>query len=109
MLVYYQIAHGKRLLNGMMARLPKAVFAFYRSHPALRFLGGEPTDFAPAVLDRDFGDILQWSKARYVLVHGSLLDAEERNRIAPFLERQPQLVRTGVENNLVVYQVSAPQ
>ncbi len=103
---YYQPLHGKRLINGSMARLPTQVFDFYRTHPALMFLSGEPLEVSDSVLDSDFSAVLQWSAARYVLVHRAMLDPPLAERIIGFLDRQPTLHRFNVEQDLVVYQVS---
>ena len=48
---------------------------------------------------------LRWSNARYVLVHRSLLSTTQTQQIEGFLDRQPQLRRSGLENDLVIYQV----
>jgi hypothetical protein len=104
-LEYYQHIHGKPMLNGMIARLPTSVFEFYRSHPALMFLSGTSAQAHPNDLTRDFDDVLRWSKARYVLLHRSLLEPEQVNLIETFLEQQPQLTRVSTERDLIVYRV----
>lgn len=101
-LQYYQAIHGKRLLNGMIARLPGSVLSFYRQHMALIFLSGETTRLKPE-LDSDFAEVLAWSGARYVLVHRALLDDFQIAQIEGFLNRQPVLERLGVESDLVIY------
>jgi len=104
-LEYYQHVHGKRLLNGMIARLPHSVFECYRSHPSLLFLGGEPSRATSRERDQDFRGVLRWSGARYVLLHRSLLSEVLARRIASFLQRQPQLEQVAVEHDLAVYRV----
>jgi hypothetical protein len=103
-LIYYQSIHGKRLLNGMSARLPASVFSAYRRHPSLLFLSGD-TYLNNLSLDADFNEVLVWSAARYVLLHRSLLDRDSARRIETFLGRQPQLERIGVEDDLVIYRI----
>jgi hypothetical protein len=100
---YYQHVHGKRLINGSMARLPGQVFDFYESHPSLMLLSGEQSDSSPDELVADFAEVLRWSEARYVLVHHALLGDRQSERIERFLDQQPALKRLGVELDLVVY------
>ncbi|MBZ0284090.1 MAG: hypothetical protein K8L97_25340 [Anaerolineae bacterium] len=102
-LQYYQDIHQKRLLNGMIARLPASVFQFYREHPSLLFLSGELA-FSDS-FDADFADVLGWSSARYVLVHNRLLSQESQMTIEAFLNRQIQLQYVGQEADLLIYRV----
>jgi hypothetical protein len=104
-LQYYQAVHGKRLLNGMIARLDPAVFEFYRQRPSLMLLSGAVVEEDELAIARDFAEVLQWSNSRYVLVHGRLLTPEQRERITAFLGRQPQLEYIGQEDELVIYRV----
>lgn len=103
-LQYYQHVHGKPILNAMIGRMPRSVFAFYRQHPSLLFLSGDMT-VDPAGLDADLADVLAWSGAGYVLVHGDMLDEGQAAQIEAFLERNPQLAQTGTEKDLVIYRV----
>ena len=105
-LQYYQMTHGKPLLNGMIARLPKTIFEFYRRYPSLVFLSGEPTTADQAELARDFAEVLAWSGAHYVLVHHDLLP--EGSRIGAFLDRFEGLAQHAIERDLVVYEVVSP-
>ena len=102
-LQYYQVTHGKPLLNGMIARLPTTVFEFYRRHPSLVFLSGEPTTADEIELTRDFREVLAWSGARYVLVHHDRLP--DGSRIGAFLDRFEGLAQQATERDLVVYEV----
>jgi hypothetical protein len=104
-LQYYQPVHGKGLLNGMIARLPTSVFAFYRESPALLLLSSAPTDATHNELAADFAGVLAWSRTRYVLVHRSLLTPEQAELIAAFLNRQPSLKQLPDESDLMVYRV----
>jgi hypothetical protein len=104
-LQYYQHIHGKRTINGMIARLPKSVFAFYRSHPALVFLSGERPEANGEELAGDFANVLEWSNSRYVVLHQSLLDSSQAQTITAFLDQQPQLTREETERDLTIYRV----
>src|SRR5262249_1957206 len=76
-LEYYQHIHGMRLLNGMVARLPASVFSTYRAQPALVVLSGAPASASPA----DLQEVLQWTGARYVLVHRTMLTSDALTRV----------------------------
>ena len=102
---YYQHVHGKRLLNGSMARVPSHVFEFYRSHPALLFLAGEPST-SPLDLEQDFADVLAWSNTHYVVVHLSYLRPGQAAGILAFLDGQPALQRLPPEQDIIVYRVT---
>lgn len=104
-LQFYQHIHRKRIINGMVARLPNAVFQFYRRHPSLIFLSGAKGESDPHILARDFDDVLRWSRAGYVLVHRRMLENDPQTRIISFLNRQPQIRLTEVEADLLVYRV----
>jgi hypothetical protein len=98
-LEYYQHVHGKPLLNGMIARLPRGVFETYRAQPALLLLAGEPVD---ATSDHLLA-VLRWTDTRYVLVHRDLLSADALQRVLALLDAQPSLERIASEGALEVY------
>jgi hypothetical protein len=100
----YQHIHGKRLLNGSMARVPSRVFEFYRSHPVLLFFTGQPMT-RPRGVEQDFSDVLIWSKARYVIVHLSYLQPAQAAGILAFLDQQPVLERLADERDIAIYRV----
>lgn len=104
-LQYYQAIHGKRILNGSLARLPSSLFDFYRTHPLLLFFSGDPS-IDRSKLGEDFLDVLTWTKARYILVHGSLLTFEQAAEIESFMAGQERVTRIGVEDDLVIYRVT---
>jgi hypothetical protein len=106
MLQYYQHIHGKRLLNGSMARLPSRVFDFYRTHAALMFLSGELTNPNWPQLSSDFEQVLRWSNAHYVLVHRELMSAEQFKVVSAFLDHQSDLKLIGEEPGLVIYKIT---
>lgn len=105
-LQYYQHVHRKRLLNAAVGRVPASTFESYRKHPSLLFLTGEPSPVPPGELHRDFAYVIGWTNTRYVLLHRSMLTAEQAARLEAFLEQQPELKRRGVERDLVVFKVA---
>jgi hypothetical protein len=106
-LSYYQHIHHKPLLNGMIARVPTAVFEAYRQHPALVFLSGEPLDPAPTreALAADLAAVIDWADVGYVLVHRSMLDSHASD-VQSLLDRHARLTRDAEENDLVLYRVA---
>ncbi len=102
-LQYYQHIHGKRLLNGMIARLPRTVFDAYRAHPSLLLLSGAVVSEGEAQVRGDLAAVLMWTGARYVLVHRAWLDPDQDRRIETVLDGTPGLARVGTEADLVIY------
>lgn len=102
-LLYYQMVHGKRVPNAMIARLPSPLFAAYRAHPALVFLSGAPGQSAARELEADLAKFLRQIGARYVLVHRSRLAPDQQPSVEAFLDAHPNLDRRQVEGDLVVY------
>lgn len=105
-LQYYQHVHRKRLFNAAVSRVPASTFESYRKHPSLVFLTGEPSAVPPGALHRDLAYVIGWSSTRYVLLHRSMMTAEQAARLEAFLEQQPGLERRGVERDLVVFRVT---
>jgi len=98
-LEYYQHVHGKPLLNGMIARLPRGVFETYRAQPALLLLAGEPVSASPD----DLAAVLRWTNSRYVVVHRDLLTADALQRVLALLNSQSGLERLAGDGALEVY------
>lgn len=101
-LQFYYTIHRQNIVGGGNARLPQSVFAAYRAHPALRFLGGEAVSDAEFAQDLDA--VLRWTNADYIVVHRTLLSPAEQARILPLLERQFGQ-SSKIEKDLVIYQV----
>jgi hypothetical protein len=104
-LQFYQGQHGKRLINGMVARLPASVFEGYRAHCSLLFLSGEMSATLGCDLAGDLRAVLDWIGARYVLVHQSLLEPGAAREIRAFLDSHPSLAPPEQEQDLLIYRV----
>ena len=102
-LQFYQHVHRRPILNAMVARLPLRVFAYYRAHPSLLLLAGEPVAVSDDELRRDFDDVLDLTRADVVLVHRSLMTPDFVSRVERFLDGTNRLTRAAVERDLVVY------
>lgn len=106
-LQYYQHIHHKRLLNGMIARLPGEVFAFYRAQPILLFLSGEPTTATKEELRENLEEVLDWSRACYIIVHRTMLTGTEVERsVLAFLDTVPAVEQVKQEADLMIYRVT---
>ncbi len=90
-LVFHQIVHGKRLINGMVARLPSSLFAYYRASPALRVLAGEglPLD---AIVRRDFDARIRALDVRWIVVHHDMIDEATAGRVRDLIAGRPDFV-----------------
>ncbi len=107
-LQYYQHVHGRPIINAMVARLPAAVFSYYRSHPALLILAGEPVQAPDVAVAADLSVVIDLVKAGYVLVHHDLMAPDHAARVDQLLNAHPRLHRWRSEANLVAYRVAAP-
>ncbi len=87
-LVYHQLVHGKRLINGMVARLPSGIFAYYRSSPALRVLAGEALRLDGGVR-ADFDAKIAGLDVRWIVVHRDLIDAATAARAEALIAGRP--------------------
>lgn len=57
----------------------------------------------PGAFHQDLAYVIGWSSTRYVLLHRSMMTAEQAARLEAFLEQQPGLEGRGVEHDLVVF------
>jgi hypothetical protein len=79
-LTYYQPTHGKRLVNGFVARSPLAAIDYYRRSPAFMYLAGEVPP--PGDLTADLHQKIAELGVGYVVVHPNMMKPE---RVAPTL------------------------
>lgn len=103
-LQFYQTIHGKRMINGMIARVPRHIFEYYRGWPALQLLAGEPVSDGVDV-DANFTELMRGFRVGYVVVHPSLLEPPALERIDRLLTRQPELKLVEKTATVRVYQV----
>jgi hypothetical protein len=71
-LSYYQPVHHKRMLNGMIGRVPLAALDYYRSSPALMFLAHERRP--PGDVAADLRIKLRDLRVGYVVIHPEMMD-----------------------------------
>lgn len=92
-LQYFHTLHGKRGVNGMVARVPAAVFDYYRSSAAFRFLACDASVPVPSdgALVDDVVARFRELGVGYVLVHTDRLSSSEVERVVSVLDRVPGL------------------
>jgi hypothetical protein len=104
-LQYYQMIHGRPIINAMVARLPAKVFAFYRSHPSLMLLAGEPVSATDREIAADLDTVIGIVNASHIVVHRTRLIAGRLARITRLLDTHPRLRHWISEGGLVSYRV----
>ena len=104
-LQYYQLAHGRPIINAMIARLPDTVFAFYRSHPSLMLLAGEPVRATDDELAGDLSAVIGAIGASHVVMHRDLMTPGQVARARRLLDRHPRLRPWITEGPIAAYRV----
>ena len=104
-LQYYQLAHGRPIVNAMIARLPAEVFAFYRGHVSLMLLAGEPVQATDDELAGDLTTVIGAIDASHVVMHRDLMTPGQVARAARLLDRHPRLRPWISEGPIAAYRV----
>ena len=104
-LQYYQLAHGRPIINAMIARLPAGVFAFYRGHPSLMLLAGEAVTATDRELATDLTAVLDALDAGHVVMHRDLMTPGQVARAARLLDTHPRLRPWISEGPIAAYRV----
>jgi len=102
-LEYYSHIHHKRILNGIVSRVPSDYMSKYERSPLLRGLTGLYDMPALDVAARELADKLNRWDMRYVLVHRDRLEKERAPGIIAFLNVQPELCLVDAEGDLLAY------
>ena len=102
-LQFYQHIHRRPIMNAMVARLPGEVFAFYRRHPSLLVLAGEPSDAANQALATDFSNVLDLVNADFVVIHRSLMNATQLAAVDRLIASNAGLLEWRREGDLAVF------
>jgi hypothetical protein len=105
-LQYYQLAHGRPIINAMVARLPGEVFAFYRRHPSLMLLAGEPVAASDDELAADLAVVIDAIGAGHVVVHRDLMTPEQVTGVTRLLDTHPRLRPWISEGPIVAFRVT---
>jgi hypothetical protein len=102
-LEYYSYIHHKRILNGIVSRVPSDYMSKYERSSLLRGLTGLYDMPALDVAARELADKLNRWDMRYVLVHRDRLEKERAPGIIAFLNVQPELCLVDAEGDLLAY------
>lgn len=105
-LTYYQPFHGKRLVNGAVARSPTAAIDYHRASPALMYLAGETppsgdvaTDLRQKMTELGVG---------YVVVHPDMMRPDRVGPTLDLLAKTPGLTRIADGPDLVAWRRAPP-
>jgi hypothetical protein len=101
-LSFHQSIHRRRLINGMIARVPLEALDYYRRSPALMFLADQ-ADAPASDLSADLTRVLDDLGAAYVVVHPQLLSESRRPAIVSLIEGLAELERIYEDDEIVVF------
>jgi hypothetical protein len=99
---FHQPIHQRRLINGMIARVPLAALDYYRRSPALMFLS-ELVDAPSSELSTDLARVLGELDVSYVVVHPQLLSEQRRATILSLIEGFGELQRIYADPEILVF------
>ncbi len=112
--MFYGITHEKRMVSGLLSRIPDIEQWYYQISPLLGWLGGEhglEPDSARAELERLVAG--QWGMGEvtapigYIVVHQDWLLPEKAQEILAFFNAQPSLCFIEVERDAVLYRTTS--
>ena len=101
-LSFHQSIHRRRLINGMIARVPLEALDYYSRSPALMFLADQ-TDAPVSDLTADLTRVLDDLDAAYVVVHPQLLSEPRRQAVVSFIEDFGGLRRVYADAEILVF------
>jgi hypothetical protein len=105
LLQYYQLTHGRPIINAMIARLPAEAFSFYRVHSSLMLLAGEPVTATDGELAADLTTVIDEISASHIVMHRDLMTPGQVARAARLLDTHPRLRPWISEGPVAAYRV----
>jgi hypothetical protein len=105
-LTFYQPVHGKRLVNGSVARSPTAAIDYHRASPALMYLAGETPP--PGDVAADLRERMAALGVGYVVVHPGMMKPELVAPTLDLLAKVPGLVQIASGPDLVAWRRESP-
>lgn len=105
-LQFHQHVHGRPIINAMVARLPGEVFAFYRRHPALLVLAGEPTVATDREIATDFNNVIDLVGAGFIAIHRGMLNANQLAAVDRLIASNAKVVPWMTEDDLTVFRIA---
>jgi hypothetical protein len=107
---FYGLTHGKRMVNGMIARAPISAFWYLRTDsPALSWLGQRRL-LDPVLAEADLRRIIAEYPVGYIVIHQDIIGLESptNGEIIGYLNSLPDLLCPAwIEGAAVVYRTSA--
>ena len=103
---FYQPIHGRRIINGMIARVPLAALQYYRGSPALMLLAADapiPAGDIEADLHARLGEL----QVSHVVVHLAMLNDERRRRILDLFSSTSELQKQYEDQDVVLFRVES--
>jgi hypothetical protein len=105
---FYALTHGKRTINGLIARVPDWTYEFFLHDPTIGWLGG----FHPLEPDTVRAQLAEYAELwdmGYIAVHQNYLNPAvgQAEEIIGFLNSLDYLCPVTVERDVVLYRTSA--
>ena len=99
---FEQPVHQRRLINGMIARVPLEALNYYQRSPALMFLGDQ-ADAPASELSADLTRVLDELDVSYVVVHPQMLSERRRQLIVSLIEQASALRKIHADAEILVF------
>jgi hypothetical protein len=101
---FHQPFHRKRMINGMIARVPLEALYYYRRSPALMLLAAD-APVPSGDLDTDLRARLDELAVRHVVVHPAMLDEERKRRILDLFAGVRELEKRYEDREVILFVV----
>jgi hypothetical protein len=99
---FYALTHGKRTMNGLIARLPGDTYGFFVNDPTIGWLGGfRPLE--PEVVRDELAELAEVWSLGAIAVHQEALGPGQAEEIIGFLNSLDYLCPVTVEGEAVLY------
>jgi hypothetical protein len=112
--MFYGITHEKRMVSGLLSRIPDVEGMYYEQSPLLGWLAGaRALDVGPATAELTRLVAGQWGAGEvtapigYVVVHQSWLSPERTQEILALFNAHPSLCFVEVERDAVFYRTTS--
>ncbi len=105
-LMFYAPVHHKRLVNGLIARIPWTSHVFYEQTPLLTAFSGERHALDPPTVSRALTRSVDAWPVGYVIVHPDLLPGERLLEYTGFLNMQESICFYKAEEGLLIYRAA---
>jgi hypothetical protein len=101
---FYQPQHRRRMINGMIARVPLVALQYYRGSSALMFLAAD-APVPTGDLEADFRARLRELEVSHVVIHLAMLNDERRRRVLDLVAGIRELEKQYEDQEVVLFRV----